>query len=382
MSQNTANKYNFEPLQSPEVNLPLPAPKQERWSQLDMARGIAITLMILSHSVKGLLAQSMIPNWGLVPIHLLTKLSSSLFILVFGFGLSLYFIPHVNTANWRKKRSWMIMRGIELMFWYKILTVVQMFQFYPQATIFDTLWFKRMPDFVEILSFYSIALIWLPFALPAWAKSNYIKKIVAIIGLFSIGQWLHYNFDFFGIAPLKAILVEEKGFFTFGQFQRGALIFLGLFIGDIYKKLKSKKELLNVLPMACAIIGSSLLSTFYMMNEGSFMKAVHNIADNVGKHPFDINFLCFSLGGALLILGICLLSNIKFQKWMTPISYLGRYSLNAFILHIFIIFYFYRYSFGLHRSVTYPQSLGLALACVASVVVILYAWNKFKEAIK
>ncbi len=381
MSQNTLNKYKFEPLEKPVVKAP-PAPKQERWSQLDLARGIAITLMILSHSVKGLLAQSMIPDWGLVPIHLFTKFSSSLFIIVFGVGLSLYFLPHVRTKTWRKKRSWMIMRGIELMFWYKILTVVQMFQFYPQATIIDTLWFKRMPDFVEILSFYSIALIWLPFALPKWVNLNTIKKITVIGSTLFVGQWLHHHFDFFGIAPLKAILVEEKGFFTFGQFQRGALIFLGLFIGDIYKKLKSKPEWASALPMACAVIGSTLLSTFYMLNAGEVMKALHKIAANIGKHPFDINFLCFSLGGALLILGICLLSSKKWQKWMRPISYLGQYSLNAFILHIFVIFYFYRYSFSLHRNVSYPQSLGLAIACVASVILILYAWNKLKEALK
>jgi len=340
------------------------------------------TLEPLSHSVKGLLSQTMIPDWGIVPIHLFTKFSSSLFIMVFGIGLSLYFLPHVGTKSWSKKRGWMIMRGIELMFWYKILTVVQMFQFYPQATIIDTLWFKRMPDFVEILSFYAIALIWLPFALPKWVKLNALSKMGVIAATFLVGQWLHYNFDFFGIAPLKAILVEEKGFFTFGQFQRGALIFLGLFIGDIYKKLKTKKELVHALPLASAFLGSALLSLFYILNSGQVMKALLDIASNVGKHPFDINFLCFSLGGALLILGLSLLTSLKAQKWMSPIAYLGRYSLNAFILHIFIIFYFYRYSFGFHRSVTYPQSLGLAVACVASVIVILYAWNTLKKALK
>ena len=40
-----------------------------------------------------------------------------------------------------------------------------MFQYYPKQMILDTLWFKRMPDFVEILGFYSFALMWLPFFL-------------------------------------------------------------------------------------------------------------------------------------------------------------------------------------------------------------------------
>ena len=78
----------------------LPAAEPRRIEALDLARGFAIALMILSHGVKGLLSFDDFPQWGLVPIHLVTKFSSSLFILVFGISLAVAFLPDVNTARW------------------------------------------------------------------------------------------------------------------------------------------------------------------------------------------------------------------------------------------------------------------------------------------
>src|SRR5690606_42071245 len=52
-----------------------------RIQAIDLARGIAVTLMVLSHGVKGLLNFGQFTDWGLVPIHLITKFSSTLFFL-------------------------------------------------------------------------------------------------------------------------------------------------------------------------------------------------------------------------------------------------------------------------------------------------------------
>ncbi len=368
----TVDRYN---LRAPDLeSLPKPA----RWTSLDIARGFAIILMILSHCVKGLMIHSLIPDWGVVPVHLITKFSSSLFILVFGVSVSLYFIPHIGTQRWRKKRLWMIKRGIELMVWYKILTVVQMFQFYPQSMIIDTLLFRSMPDFVEILCFYSIALLWLPLFLPMWTRLHGVAKITLTLGLFFTGHWLHFNFDFWGYDVLKALLVEQEGFYTFGQFQRGALIFFGLFIGDLYKHFNSENYSKNPVPRYCVALGLIGLGTFYFLNAEDVKTRLNDIANNVGKHPFDANFLSFSLGGALLVLGLSLMIGTSIRKFLKPISYIGQHSLNAFILHIIIIFYFYRYYFDLHHKVTYLQSLGLTGICIIGIIASMYFWNKTK----
>ena len=368
-----ADPYN---LRAPDF---IASKKAPRWKALDIARGFAIFLMILSHCVKGLMIPSRIPDWGIVPVHLLTKFSSSLFILVFGVSISLYFLPKVGTLEWPKKRFWMIRRGFELLIWYKILTVVQMFQFYPRSMIIDTLMFRSMPDFVEILFFYAVALIWLPFFLPLWNKMGFILKSISIVGTFALGQWLHYNFNFWDLEILKATLVEHEDFYTFGQLQRGALVFFGLLIGDFYKSNKENKGPKHQVAIGCIFLGLIGLMSFYFRNSAKLMVELENVADNIGKHPFDLNFFCFSVGGAVFILGLSLLCNQLIQKVLIPVAYLGKHSLNAFILHIIIIFYFLRYYFDLHHEVTYMQSLQLTAATTVVIIFLLYCWNSFKR---
>jgi len=375
-----ASSWSRNPMPAPETQS-VSGSKLERWDALDIARGFAIILMILSHCVKGLLAHYMLPDWGVVPIHLITKFSSSLFIVVFGMSLSLYFLPHVGKSSWKTKRWWMLRRGVELMIWYKILTVVQMFQFYSEPMILETLLFKRMPDFVEILCFYSIALMWIPFVLPFWSRRNSIVKLIMIFGLIGAGQWLHYNSSFWGFDVLKALLVENDGYYTFGQFQRGGLVFLGLLLGDTFKSMKASKNSSSAFPLLCIATGAAGLAYLYLSSPADFLANLDAIARNQGKHPMGLNFMCFSLGGALVTLGSCLLAGPFARKVLKPISYLGKNSLKAFVLHILIIFYLYRFRFLLHHNVSYEESLALTFVCIVSVLLFAWAWNTLMKMI-
>ncbi|BBI64371.1 hypothetical protein HSBAA_56770 [Vreelandella sulfidaeris] len=77
-------------------------PKAEgRIEAIDLARGLAIGLMIISHAISGLVGIRNVPDWGMVPIHFLTKFSSSLFIMVFGIALAVAFlcIPKVTIGQ-------------------------------------------------------------------------------------------------------------------------------------------------------------------------------------------------------------------------------------------------------------------------------------------
>ena len=141
--------YAFDYQSDPQLT-PAPTKMRKRFISLDLARGMAITLMILSHTVKGLLSYHQMPDWGIIPIHLITKFSSTLFVIIFGISLSLYFIPYINTMEWQKKQFRLVWKGVLILFWYKVLTVVQMFQTYPSPQIVNTLLFKQFPDLCPI----------------------------------------------------------------------------------------------------------------------------------------------------------------------------------------------------------------------------------------
>ncbi len=147
-------------------------PKAEgRIEAIDLARGIAIGLMIVSHTVSGLIGIRNVPDWGMVPVHFLTKFSSSLFIVVFGVALAVAFLAHTQTDDWPRRRLKLWLRALEVWFWYKALTIVEMLPFNAPADIVDTLLYGRFAIWVEILGFYAIALLWVPLMLPLWARA-------------------------------------------------------------------------------------------------------------------------------------------------------------------------------------------------------------------
>lgn len=129
-------------------------PKAEgRIQAIDLARGLAIGLMIMSHAVSGLVGIRNVPDWGMVPIHFLTKFSSSLFILVFGIALAVAFLSHTQSDDWPKRRLKLCLRGVEVWFWYKALLVIEMLPFYPPGDIVDALLYGRFAIWTEILGF-------------------------------------------------------------------------------------------------------------------------------------------------------------------------------------------------------------------------------------
>ncbi|HET6396041.1 MAG TPA: heparan-alpha-glucosaminide N-acetyltransferase domain-containing protein, partial [Pseudoxanthomonas sp.] len=71
-----------------------------RIEAIDLARGLAVCLMIVSHGTNGLMPYADFPDWGQVPVHALTKFSSSLFFIVFGVALAVAFVPRTGGADW------------------------------------------------------------------------------------------------------------------------------------------------------------------------------------------------------------------------------------------------------------------------------------------
>ncbi len=324
-----------------------------RLVSIDLARGIAITLMLMSHCVTGLVPFDTLAGWQLVPIHLLTKFSSTLFFLVFGFSLGFYYLPSINESNYSDKRRKLIFRGIEILVWYKVLTFIQMFQIYDREVILRTILFFRFPDFSEVLGFYGIFLLWFPWVMMNWKRVPVSTQLLIAESLAMAGWFLTYNYEFWGFTSVKSILVEQTGFYTLGQFQRGALVLFGIALGTTY--LNSN----HMFSLKLLSMGLISMSGFLFLSYKNVSAALFAIANNVGKHPPEAEFITFTMGGAFLILAAALALGSKIHVGLYPFIWIGQKSLQAFIFHIFVIFVGYRYLLNLRHEVTYGTAMVL-----------------------
>src|SRR5690606_15119983 len=133
-------------------------------------------------------------------------------------------------------------RGLEILIWYKVLTFIQMFQIYDKSSILDALLFIKFPDFVEVLGFYGIFLLWFPFVLRPWLKAPVYFQIILTCVLAYVGHYLNVNWHTTEWTSLKAILVEQEGYFTFGQMQRGSQALLGMILGQLLYRYGIKNQ--------------------------------------------------------------------------------------------------------------------------------------------
>lgn len=338
---------------------------QQRVLDLDLARGIAVALMILSHGIKGLVGFEHFPEWGLVPIHLITKFSSTLFFIVFGASLAVAFLPYVGTTEWPRKRKKLLIRGLKIFFWYKVLTIVEMFHLYSREDILHTLTYQAFTVYVEILGFYSIALLWVPFTLGLWRSLPLVAQMLLPFGLMILSNLIYNNFSFWGLEGLQAILVEHESHYTWGQLARSPLIYLGLLIGKLTFQVDQTASEKRAAVLDVALSSTVFFTGFLIMSYGHLYEALHEIAMNEGKHPPEARFMLFSMGGAMFILSLTFWGGEKLALVLKPITIIGKDSLHAFIFHIFVIFIFYRYLFNLWHQISYSQALILTLVLLA-----------------
>jgi len=354
-----------------------------RIAGIDIVRGIAIYLMIQSHTVKGLLYFRDMPSWGINPMHTLTKLSSPLFIFVFGLTLGVTMLPKAGDARFPALRNHLWFRALLVLFWYKVLTVVQYFQTAPKQDIIDMLLYKKFPDFAEVLDFYSWMLLIIPFIMWAIRRSPIWVTPLAAALIYWLGIYLRENCGFFGVVPLKAILVEHDGTFVFGLMSRGPYVLMGLFFGDLISRSPEVSVRRQQVAVMLIALGVMFMGLFLIQNQGQLDPILTAMARNAGKHPPQAFFTQFSLGGALTITGLCLF--ITRCPWiLKPLEILGRESLTCFATHLIVVFVGLRWALGLKvmkgpPQVTYPQALGLTFAVVGVCIVVSLLNHARKE---
>lgn len=352
------------------------ASHSERIEAIDLARGVAVGLMILSHGVNGLLGFDQFTDWGMVPVHAITKFASSLFIMVFGIALAVAFVPRVGDPDWPQRRLKLLLGGVIVLFWYKVLTVVEMLHLHPPEAIVDALLFREFPSYVEILGFYAIALFWLPWFLPLWARMPEWLRWASPVLMALLAWLLLRHFDFWGSQTLQALLVEHPDYYTWGQLSRGPLVLLGMLIGGLLLRYYGERRSRHVLAATLAGASVLLFALFLLLAGGDRSQELLAIAQNAGKHPPELMFMLYSIGGALMILALTFLGGERLAALLRPITVVGTGALLAFIFHIVVIFIGFRILLGYFHTISYHHALALALGVLAAtpVWIVLARW--------
>jgi len=351
-----------------------PAAPRQRIDAIDLARGFAVCLMILSHGTNGLMPYSDFPAWGQVPVHALTKFSSSLFFIVFGVALAVAFVPRTAARDWPQRRNRLLRRGLLVLLWYKLLTVVELWD-RGRAQVVDALLYRDFPSFVEILGFYAIALLWIPWLLPLWARAPSWLRWLCPLAVAALSWWLLEHAGFFGVPQLQAILVEHPDEYTWGQLSRLPLVLLGLLLGDLLLRSHRAAPRRLLLASAIALAGAALLAWF-ALRAGDLQQTLVAIGRNEGKHPPGLLFSLFSVGGALVLLALCIAGGNTLARVLRPVTVVGSDALMAFIVHISLIFVLLRNVLALYQAVSYTQALQLSLLLVAMTALWIGLWKR------
>ena len=345
-----------------------------RIDAIDLARGIAVCLMIVAHGTNGLMPYSDFPDWGQVPVHALTKFSSSLFFIVFGMALAVAFVPKSGAPDWPRRRNRLLRRGLLVLLWYKLLTVVELWEREP-AQIADTLLYRDFPSFVEILGFYAIALLWIPWMLPLWAKTPAWLRWLSPLPVLWLSWWLLGHAGFGGVPQLKAIFVEHPDYYTWGQLSRLPLVLAGLLIGGLLLRCHATTAKRLLLAGGIALAACALLAWFALRAD-DLDAALVAIGRNDGKHPPGLLFSLFSVGGALALLALCIAGGNPLARLLRPVAVVGTDALMAFIVHISVIFLLWRNSFGWYQAVSYTHALQMSLLLVAATALWIWIWKR------
>lgn len=356
-----------------------PAPRG-RIDAIDLARGFAVCLMIVSHVTNGLMPYADFPAWGQVPVHAITKFSSSLFFIVFGVALAVAFVPKTTATDWPRRRNRLLWRGIVVLFWYKVLTVVELWD-RSRDEITDALLYRDFPSFVEILGFYAIALLWIPWLLPLWAKAPAWLRWLSPLPAIWLSWWLLGHAGFGDVPQLKAIFVEHPEYYTWGQLSRLPLVLAGLLVGGLLLRWHDNASRRWLLAGAIALAGCLLLAWF-ALRSGDLHATLVAIGRNDGKHPPGLLFSLFSVGGALLLLALCFAGGNLLARVLRPIAVVGSDALMAFIVHISVIFLLLRNTLGYYQAVSYTHALWLSLAVIAATAAWIWLWQAMKRALR
>jgi len=372
--------------------------KSKREVIIDLARGFAVAMMIITHVIAVAYDQVSGTSSIVYYIGLIGGIGSfTTFLFLSGTSTYLSYLKYDNSdkESIQRARTKLIHRSIKLLILYYLLATASIFvttTLYPfppsvqwLENIIKTLGFVIVPVFTEFILailFYWVTLI--PFRkFYKYLSNNPLLGIFISALLFVLGQLiLSIDLGNAELNTIKGLFGGYSNLHLFPVLQYFPIFFLGILYGKFIYNVDDKRRRFKVTTiwLLCAV-GLSIASTLIF----DYLRiTLFNPLPDAGRFPPSLGFLALSLTISLTI--IVVLSVIyrflpNFLKIFLHFS--GVNALELFFFHVIILFV-YRY---ITTSVTYPEGakhpdLPGILIIYAIVLILSIILTNIKEALK
>lgn len=312
-----------------------------RFFVLDLVRGLAVLLMVLTHSIYFFHNRD---NSFILSLETLgNTLCFVLFLFVSGATLYVAYLREDVDKTHVAKRS--LRRILLLLVTYYLLALfISSKELLAADTVdkariaLDILIFRQLPSFTEYIPPFIAATLLvrlLPTQLAKIARS--LKKtLLYSVGLYLIGFALYHVGVPTYIAPWKAFLVGGEGFYRFPIFQYAPVLLLGLYAGAKLIALEGRKQKIkffgnSAIVAALAFVAVSVVTVYFTSFDGLLL-----------RWPPSPAFLLLGIFVAMFLCYIFYLSK-NLAKLPVLRDFMFIYGQNAYALfwtHIFILSFY------------------------------------------
>jgi hypothetical protein len=314
-----------------------------RYRAIDSARGLAIVIMVVSHSYRlmsGSTDYRLTENPLWQAILLAAKSSPALFFLCFGCMVGVAYTRPSRALDLRRASVSLWKRGLLVMLSYKLLVVLELAARGGSADrIVRALTYRSLAAWVEVLDFYAVVLLVAPGLIWLWRRSPEVVRWLLPLALsvaFVRLQAPPWPADY---RVAQAMLVGRLPFNNFPVLPYLVVVVLGMLLGEKLYRLERRTRWATV--GICAAASVSLFGVYLIASGGDPATTLPYILTSQLKHPPRLVWVAWITAVAFVLTGLCIaLQGIQRQpprRW-SPLEILGRQALFAFNFHFVAIF--------------------------------------------
>ncbi|MBI3926900.1 MAG: DUF1624 domain-containing protein [Armatimonadetes bacterium] len=333
-------------------------PDKPRYRAIDACRGLALVYMIYNHGFRLTVDPATMElepgqlDWWL---WLVCKAAPSLFFFCFGFMLGVIYMDPKRSFSFGQVSRRLWKRALLVFVSYKILLLLELAAFGKRpATLWLALQYRWLGQWVEILNFYAIVLLFAPPALWLWRRMPAVLRWLAPVVLAASVQYLQGFL--WKNSILQAILVGRQGFYVFSILPWLLPVLLGLLFGELHPRLAARGRIRVVLMCLLSSLALFLLfqlgtrhltSSGYAVGEARWSESGESPSGDLmeavlfrWKHPPRLVYLAWTTAYAMLYVAfVFALMGVEARapsRWAV-LETIGRNSLFQFNLHFSLL---------------------------------------------